>query len=145
MIVLDTTVLVYATGGDHPLREPARSLVDAIGDGQVEATTTVQVLQEFAYVRARRAGRGEATGLVNRFAQLLDPLVAVETAHLRLGLDIWQATDRLGSFDATLAAVAITEGFALVSADKAFADVPGLDHINCNTGGIGRLLASAAS
>lgn len=31
MIVLDTTVLVYATGTEHPLREPCRRLVDRAG------------------------------------------------------------------------------------------------------------------
>lgn len=40
MIVLDTTVLVYATGAEHPLRAPCRLLIDMIAQGKVEATTT---------------------------------------------------------------------------------------------------------
>jgi predicted nucleic acid-binding protein len=35
LIVLDTTVLVYAKGQDHPLREPCRALVEAIAAGNV--------------------------------------------------------------------------------------------------------------
>ena len=54
MIVLDTTVLVYAKGIDHPLRQPCRKLIDLIADGRIEATTTVEVIQEFVHVRARR-------------------------------------------------------------------------------------------
>ena len=56
MIVLDTTVLVYATGSDHPLREPGRRLVDAVANGVLTARTTVEVIQEFMPVRARRVG-----------------------------------------------------------------------------------------
>ena len=44
MIVLDTTVLVYSVGSDHPLRAPCRSLIEAIGDGEIAATTTVEVI-----------------------------------------------------------------------------------------------------
>ena len=54
MIVLDTTVLVYALGGEHALREPCQRLVEAVAEGRVEATTTVEVIQEFVRVRARR-------------------------------------------------------------------------------------------
>ena len=53
MIVLDTTALVYAVGGEHPMREPSRRLVEAIAAGRIEATTTVEVIQEFVHVRAR--------------------------------------------------------------------------------------------
>ena len=33
MIVLDTTVLVYATGAEHPLRSPCRALIEAVTAG----------------------------------------------------------------------------------------------------------------
>ena len=56
MIVLDTTVLVYATGSDHPLREPCRRLVDAVANGVLTARTTVELIQELMHVRARRVG-----------------------------------------------------------------------------------------
>jgi hypothetical protein len=54
MILLDTTALVYAVGSEHPLREPCRALISAIGDGRIAATTTVEMLQQFTHVRARR-------------------------------------------------------------------------------------------
>lgn len=45
MIVLDTTVLVYAKGAEHPLRDPCRDLVAAIADERIAATTTAEVIQ----------------------------------------------------------------------------------------------------
>lgn len=59
MIVLDATVLVYAKGEDHPLREPWRALVAAIAADDVEATTTVGVVQEFVQTSARAGEAGQ--------------------------------------------------------------------------------------
>ncbi|MFC0082248.1 type II toxin-antitoxin system VapC family toxin [Aciditerrimonas ferrireducens] len=55
MILLDTTVLVYASGTPHPLREAARGLLEMIRDDVVQATTSVEVIQEFTQVCARVA------------------------------------------------------------------------------------------
>jgi hypothetical protein len=37
VIVLDTTVLVYAVGTDHPLREPCQHLIRAVAGGTAAA------------------------------------------------------------------------------------------------------------
>lgn len=124
MILLDTTVLVYAVGEDHPLRRPARAIVADISAGKVRAHTTHEVIQEFAYVRARRRDREDATRLALAFVDLLGPLVPINTEHLSVGLEIWQSNPALGSFDAVLAAVALSIGCELVSSDQAFATVP---------------------
>ncbi len=139
MIVLDTTVLVYATGGDHPLRGPARAIVAALGRDAFRATTTVEVLQEFAYVRARRSGRDEATGLAELFQTLLSPLTVASETDLASGLKIWQATPPLGAFDAVLAATARAHTASLLSADRAFSLVPGLDHVLLDDTSVSRL------
>lgn len=141
MILLDTTVLVYATGADHPLRDPCRRLVDAVAEARLRATTTPEVVQEFLHVRARRRGRTEAVSVATAFADLLAPLLAVGEPTLRRGLRIYADTDRLGAFDAVLAAAAMDAGAeALVSADASFAEVPGLHHLPPTDDGIGSLL-----
>ena len=142
MIVLDTTVLVYATGGEHRFREPCRRLVQAISRGELEATTTAEVVQEFVHVRARRHGREDAAALGADYAELLSPLLPVTAGHLREGLRLYRDSDRLGAFDAVLAAAAIAaEAGALVSADAAFADVDALAHVEPDEAGVQRLLA----
>lgn len=141
MIVLDTTVLVYAVGTDHPLRDPCREIVAAVRDGSVEATTTVEVVQEFAHVRARRRGRDDAAALAEDVADLLSPLLVAGERQLREGLTIYRSSGRLGTFDAVLAAVALDAGAtALVSADKAFADVRGLRHVGPGPGVVATLI-----
>lgn len=143
MIVLDTTVLVYAKGSEHPLRGPCRELIAAVADGAVGATTSVEAIQEFVHVRARRRGREDAAALGRDYAELLAPLLAVEREHLERGLALFERVESLGAFDAVLAAAAIGAGAtSLVSADSGFADVPGLSHTPPDAAGVAALLAS---
>lgn len=130
MIVLDTTILVYAVGVEHPLREPCRRLLQQIGDGSLVAVTTVEVIQELVHVRARRRGRDEAVALGRSYATLLAPLLRPDAGDLGAGLDLVTRYDALGPFDAVLAATTQRAGAALVSADRAFAGVEGLTYLD---------------
>lgn len=142
MIVLDTTVLVYAKGADHPLRDPCRELIAAIAAGEIAATTSVEAIQEFVHVRARRRDRADAAALGRDYAELLAPLLPLDSKHLDRGLALFERFDELGAFDAVLAAAAIDSGAsALVSADAAFASLPGIDHITPDAPGVASLLA----
>ncbi|MDP9020829.1 MAG: PIN domain-containing protein [Actinomycetota bacterium] len=99
MIVLDATVLTNAVGKSRPLREPARRLVAAVGDKQLDLRTTVEVIQEVAQVRSRRRTREDAVDLARRYA--------------------------------VLAATAIARhAEAMISAESAFASVPGLPFVD---------------
>jgi len=142
MIVLDTTVLVYAKGVDHPLRDPCRELIGAIADGAIQATTSVEVIQEFVHVRARRRDRRDAAATGQDYAELLSPLLSIEREHLQRGLALFERVDRLGAFDAVLGAAAAASGAtALVSADAAFAEAGDIPHIVPDATGTAKLLA----
>ena len=123
MIVVDTTILVYAVGGEHPLAGNCREVVRAVAEGEIRATTTPQVIQELAHVRARRRGRSDAAQVARSFATLLSPLLVVGDEALVEGLALFERT-ALGSFDAVLVASAIRGGCRLLlSADRAFAAI----------------------
>lgn len=127
MIVVDTTILVLAVGSEHPLRDPARRLVSAVAARVVEATTTPEVIQELAHVRARRRGRRDAAALATRYAELFAPLLTIQPEHLLRGLRLFEDHPELGAFDAVLAAATIAQdAAALVSADGDFKVIPGL-------------------
>jgi uncharacterized protein len=143
MIVLDATVLVYAMGAEHPLRSPSRDLIAAISEGAVQATTTIEVLQEFVHVRTRRRGRQDAAATGRDYAELLSPLLTVTREHLMQGLALFERAGRLGAFDAILAAAAASSGaVALVSADSAFAEVGDVTHIVPDPSGVAQLLGA---
>jgi uncharacterized protein len=143
VIVLDTTILVYASGDVHPLRDDSLRLLEAIADGRIEGTTTVEVIQEFVHVRARRQSRAEAAKSARSFADLLAPLLVIHETTVEAGLRIFERSKSLGAFDSFLAATAIASGAdALVSADRAFSSVSRLPHIVPGTPEFERLLAA---
>jgi predicted nucleic acid-binding protein len=143
VIALDTTVLVYAKGAEHRLRDPCRRLISAIAADDVQATTTAEVIQEFVHVRSRRRGRADAVALGADYAELLSPLLVVTVERLHRGLALFEQLEQLGAFDAVLAAAAADAGAsALVSADEAFAAVPALDHVAPDDAGVTALLPS---
>ena len=140
MIVLDTTVLVYAVGSQHPLRQPCRDLVGAVAAGRLPASTTVEVLQEFTHVRARRRGREDAAQLARDYLDVLAPLLVVEEGDLLEGLRLYARSERLGAFDAVLATTAgRANAAAIVSADTAFAEA-GMRHVVPDATGVAGLL-----
>ncbi len=142
MIVLDTTVLVYAVGDDHELRKPARTIVEAVESGTVQATTTVEAIQEFVHVRARRRDRADAAALGRAYVTLLSPLLRPGEEDLVGGLRLFERQEALGTFDAVLAASAIAaRAEALVSADRSFDGVRGLRWVDLSGDEVAALLA----
>jgi uncharacterized protein len=141
MIVLDTTVLVYAKGADHRFRDPCRQLIAAIAERRVEATTSVEAIQELVHVRSRRRGRADAAKLGRDYAELLSPLLTVTREDLERGLAIFERAEGIGPFDAVLAAAAETAGAeALVSADSGFAELKTVEHVIPDADGLAMLL-----
>jgi predicted nucleic acid-binding protein len=130
LIVVDTTVLVYAVGDNHSLRDSCRSLIDLVAEGRVRATTTVEVVQEFAHVRSRRRPRDDAVRNARSYAVGLSPLISPDSEDLMEGLTLYEASPRIGAFDAVLAAAAKRRGWALVSTDDGFSEISGLVHLN---------------
>ncbi|MEX2236240.1 MAG: PIN domain-containing protein [Dehalococcoidia bacterium] len=129
MIVLDTSILVYAVGGDDRHRHSCREVVAAIRDRKLAATTTFEVIQEFVHVRSRRRPRSDAVSYGREFVELLQPLIAVDGRSFEIGLNLYESEPASGAFDCMLAAAATVNGCeGLLSADTHFVRVTGLRH-----------------
>lgn len=46
---LDSNILMYAFGANHPLQAPCKKLLDLIGEGEIQVVTNTEVLQEILY------------------------------------------------------------------------------------------------
>lgn len=141
MLTIDTNILLYKSGAEHPLKAPCTRVLDLVADGTFEAMTTPEAIQEFAHVYARRRGRQAAVERAIEYAALLAPLRSSELEHLEVGLQLWADNEQLDAFDSVLAAVALdTKYSTVVSADRAFASVPGITHVFPDDDGIASLL-----
>lgn len=142
MILADTTVLAYAVGAAHPLREPCRELIARVRDGRLRASTTTEVVQEFVHVRSRRRDRGDAVALGRAYATLFAPLTQPDRDDLDEGLAVFAEHTALGAFDAVLAAAARRRGAAVVSADRGFDGVADLVRVDPGDPDFARTLAA---
>jgi len=140
VILLDTNVLVYAVGANHPLQEPSRRLIEAAASRRV--TTALAVIQEFLHVFGLSRPRSVAATTARDYAEALAPLIEPTISDLTLAIDLYARHRRLEAFDALLAAMAINRDVdALVTADRAFQDVPGLQALDPRAPELARMLA----
>lgn len=99
MIFVDTNVLMYAVGREHPLRDEARAFFeDTLQDGEPLVTST-EVLQELlhAYLPLNRIGTLDA-GLVLAEARIAT-IWPVEPEDVRLARSLVERHPGLGARD----------------------------------------------
>jgi hypothetical protein len=98
-------------------------------DGSLQASTTVEAIQEFVHVRAGDGGAPMPRGSV-AYATLLSPLLQPSEKHLASGLRLFERHEELGAFDAVLAASTIDIGADALVWARSFAGVRGLRWID---------------
>jgi len=123
-VFIDTAVIMYAAGADHPLRPPCRRIIAAVGAGKLEAVVSVEVVQEILhrYLSLRRPdiARSQATEVMDLFA----PVVPISHALMRRVPDLAAAYPGLAARDLIHVATCIHEGIGeIISPDRAFDDV----------------------
>jgi predicted nucleic acid-binding protein len=129
--LFDTGVFIYALGGEHRYREPCRAILLEMRSGQLAGEASIELIHEFAYVRCRReVTRFEAAGSARDVADMC-PLHHVEPGDVERALDLWCEHERLDMRDAIFAAQALNRGIdAILSPDKGFDGIPGLERID---------------
>ncbi|MBK8461197.1 MAG: type II toxin-antitoxin system VapC family toxin [Micropruina sp.] len=124
-LFLDTAIVAYAVGGEHPHRAACRTIIEAAARGQVELHASVELVQEFCFHRLRRGSRQDAVTQA-RDVTALCVLHPVDQAIVEGMLDLIERTN-LGGRDAVHAATAIRQGFSsIVTPDPDFDAIPGL-------------------
>lgn len=130
MILIDTNVIMYAAGAEHPNKLASVAMLRRVGAGEVEATVDAEVLQEILhrYVAIGRWKDGRRVyDLVRQIFPEVTPITATILDRARAILD---TNSRMMARDALHAAVVITEGMdAICSYDRDFDRVAGLTRI----------------
>ena len=130
-VFIDTAVVIYANGSNHPLREACRTIMSRIGDGELEAVTSVEVVQEILhrFISIRRPGIGIeiARATMDAFA----PVVPITHAVMRRVPDLAVRYPRLSARDVVHIATCIHEGIAeIVTPDRGFDQVAEIRRID---------------
>ncbi len=128
---IDTAVIMYAAGGEHPLRDPSRRILSRIGDDMLEGAISVEVIQEilhrFVSIRRPDLGRAIATDAMDFFA----PVLPITHAVMRRVPDLALKYPSLDARDLVHLATCIHEGITeIVSPDRGFDQVAELRRID---------------
>lgn len=129
-LFVDTSVLMYAAGASHPLRDPCVAVMRSIADGHLEAVTSVEVVQEIVhrYLGIRRPDIADA--LARSTLDTFAPVLPITHALMRRVPDLARRYPQLTARDLVHVATCIHEGIPeIVSTDRAFDEVPELRRI----------------
>ena len=121
IVFIDTSVLMYAAGGEHPLREPCRTIVDGIGRRSISAVTSIEVVQEILhrYLSIGRAPGGIA--LAEQTMDLFAPVLPITHALMRRVPEIARRYPAPSARDLIHVATCIHEGITeILSTDRGF-------------------------
>jgi predicted nucleic acid-binding protein len=121
MVFVDTNVLMYAAGSDHPLRDPCRAVVDGISNRSIQGVTSVEVVQEILhrYLAINRYEGGIA--LAEQTLDLFAPVLPLTHALVRRVPDLARRYPALSARDLIHLATCIHEGIEeIISTDQSF-------------------------
>jgi predicted nucleic acid-binding protein len=128
---IDTAVLMYAAGAEHPLRAPCRRIVDAVGTGAIDAVISTEVIQEIVHRYAAIGRRADGAELATRALDLFAPALPITHALMRRVPDLALRYPSLAARDVIHVATCLHEGIAtIVSSDRAFDPVTELRRID---------------
>lgn len=129
-LFVDTAVLAYAVGNEHPRRAACHQILVAAASGDAELHASVEAVQEFLFFRRLR--RGDRVTAVAEARAVRDLLVLhpFDAGVVDAMVDL-VAESEIGGRDAVHAATAQLAGFgSIVSTDRAFDAVPGLARLD---------------
>jgi predicted nucleic acid-binding protein len=126
MILVDSNVLMYASGAEHPNKPLALTFLKRIASGEVSATIDAEVLQEIIH-RYRSLNRWGDGKQVYRLARELFPeVLAISGAVMDHAKHLVDSDQTISARDAVHAAVVVTyrlEG--ICTFDRDFDRMPG--------------------
>lgn len=128
---IDTAIVMYAGGGEHPLRDPSRQVLLRIGreelDGVISAEVIQEILHRFIRVRRPELGWAQADEAMDFFA----PVLPITHALMRRVPELARKYPQLDARDVVHVATCIHDGITeIVSPDKAFDQVAEVHRID---------------
>ena len=130
-VLLDTSITVYALGGNDPRREPCRELLARAGMGEFRAYASVEMVQELVHHRLRKTGDRNLAIADGRDISAACTVLQFDREVLDLSLDLIERIPTIRGRDAVHAATAIAYGIeSIASTDPAFEGIPGLKRID---------------
>jgi predicted nucleic acid-binding protein len=130
-IYLDSNVFIYAAGAESPYKAACAEILRRSAAGELDANTSVEVIQEVHHVFRRRNQLAAGVGLGREIAQLFPHILPVTRADILRSGQILETRPQLSPRDALHAATALNHQFSvIVTVDADFEHVDGLSRLD---------------
>jgi predicted nucleic acid-binding protein len=121
---VDTAIPMYAAGAAHPMRDPCLKIIRLVREGDLDAITSTEVVQEithrFLVIRRPELASQLATDVLDLFA----PVLPITHALMRRVPDLARKYPSLSARDLVHVATCIHAGITeVISPDRAFDQV----------------------
>ncbi len=127
MRLIDTNVLIYAIGRDHPLKQVAGRILSDIVDGHLAANLDAEALQEILHVYSSRRERQKGFTAIEQLLTVFPNPIAIGREEVESARDLMAEFPFLTARDAIHAAVVrVHQLDGIVTADKVFDRVRGI-------------------
>ncbi|MBX7148949.1 type II toxin-antitoxin system VapC family toxin [bacterium] len=122
---IDTNILMYAVGGEHPLKKSCQEIIKKIFDRSIYAVTNTEVFQEIAYRYWSLKKWKLARQILDDYEMLFDEILPIEKKHLKLYYHLLETMPQLSPRDAIHLAVMQTNNIThIYTTDAAFKKIP---------------------
>jgi uncharacterized protein len=103
-VYVDTSVIMYAGGRDHPLRRPCREVIRQVVAGDLDGVTSAEVVQEILHRFASSPQREKGIAMARATLDLFDHLLPVDRTMISAAVDLHEQYEDLSARDALHAA-----------------------------------------
>jgi len=126
-VFIDSNIPMYVAGQEHPHREPSRRFLAKVQKGEIDGSTSVEVLQEILYRYSAIGRRDFAREVYETFVQICPVILSVTLADTDRARDLMFDTEGISARDAIHAAVMLNHNIEWIATFDAGLDrVPGV-------------------
>lgn len=124
MILIDTNVLMYSFGKDHPYRQASTQVLEDVASEELNANIDTEALQEILYVYSQRGERKWGLRVFDALLRVFPAPLPIAREETVIARTLMGGYASLHSRDAVHAAVVLNHGLeAIISADRAFDEI----------------------
>ncbi|MEA3459526.1 MAG: type II toxin-antitoxin system VapC family toxin [Chloroflexota bacterium] len=122
---------MYAVGQEHPLREPCRSVLQRIVDGELAVCTDSEVHQEILYRYWSLSRPTQGIALSFNFQGVVNTILPVTSVDITMARELGNRYPHIEPRDWLHLAVMLNNGIAeIISADRHFDDIEGVTRLD---------------
>ncbi|CUU37419.1 MAG: type II toxin-antitoxin system VapC family toxin [Fimbriimonadales bacterium] len=127
LVFLDTNIVMYAVGAEHPYRVPCQKVLQAVASGTLSAAIDTEIIQEILHRYGALQRYREAVEVAEKLIALVSVVYSVTLDDMRRAMEIFRqyASQGVHARDAIHAAIILGHSIPyIVSADRHFDLIP---------------------